>query len=82
MSEDTPKTVQDWQDLAKRELKGGDPADLVWQTPEGIAVKPLYTAADLEGLETLETGRDGVRQVTIDQPPQGGIESRHHLADG
>jgi methylmalonyl-CoA mutase len=55
MSEDTPKTVQDWQDLAKRELKGSDPADLVWQTPEGIAVKPLYTAADLEGLETLET---------------------------
>jgi methylmalonyl-CoA mutase len=55
MSEDTPKTVQDWQDLAKRELKGGDPADLVWQTPEGIAVKPIYTAADLEGLETLET---------------------------
>ena len=55
MSDGKPKTPEDWQDLAKRELKGGDPADLVWQTPEGIAVKPLYTAADLEGLETLET---------------------------
>jgi len=55
MSDGKPKTPEDWKDLAKRELKGGDPADLVWQTPEGIAVKPLYTAADLEGLETLET---------------------------
>ncbi len=55
MSEDKSKTLQDWQDLAKRELKGGDPAGLVWRTPEGIAVKPIYTAADLEGLETLGT---------------------------
>ncbi len=55
MSADKPKTLQDWEDLARRELKGGDPADLVWRTPEGIAVKPLYTAADLEGLETLGT---------------------------
>ncbi len=53
MTDGKSKTAEDWQDLAKRELKGGDPADLVWQTPEGIAVKPLYTAADLEGLETL-----------------------------
>ena len=55
MSDGKPKTAEDWQDLAKRELNGGDAADLVWQTPEGIAVKPLYTAADLEGLETLGT---------------------------
>src|SRR5690606_32999253 len=26
-----------------------------WQTPEGIAVKPLYTAADLDGLDFLQT---------------------------
>jgi methylmalonyl-CoA mutase len=26
-----------------------------WQTPEGIAVKPLYTGADLEGLDFLQT---------------------------
>jgi methylmalonyl-CoA mutase len=55
MSDGTEKTVDDWRDLAKRELKGRDPGDLVWHTPEGIAVKPLYTAADLEGLETLGT---------------------------
>src|SRR5689334_7692585 len=27
----------------------------VWNTPEGIAVKPLYTAADLDGLDFLNT---------------------------
>ena len=39
--------------MAARELAGADPESLVWQTPEGIAVKPLYTAEDLENLETL-----------------------------
>ncbi|WP_340116880.1 methylmalonyl-CoA mutase [Pelagibius sp. 7325] len=50
------KTLDDWRALAAKEAKGakGEGADdLVWQTPEGIAVKPLYTAEDLEGLETL-----------------------------
>jgi len=37
--------------LARRDL-GERPLDsLTWETPEGIAVKPLYTAADLERLE-------------------------------
>ena len=31
------------------------PTDQVWETPEGIAVKPLYTAADLDGLDFLGT---------------------------
>ena len=44
------KTLAEWGSLAAKELKGADPATLTWQTPEGIAVKPLYTAADLEGL--------------------------------
>lgn len=29
--------------------------DLVWDTPEGIGVKPLYTAEDLDGLDFLDT---------------------------
>ena len=40
---------EQWQELASKELKG-DPESLVWHTPEGIPVAPLYTAADLEGL--------------------------------
>src|SRR5687768_1976251 len=42
---------KDWEALAAKELKGADPATLTWATPEGIAVKPLYSADDLEGLE-------------------------------
>ena len=44
-----------WADAAAKDLKGADPADLVWETPEGIAVKPLYTAADLEALGDVDT---------------------------
>jgi methylmalonyl-CoA mutase len=44
----------DWERLAREELKG-DPAALTWQTPEGLAVKPLYTAADLAAIEGLDT---------------------------
>jgi len=36
-------TIEDWQKAAAKEVKG---KDLTWQTPEGIAVKPLYTAED------------------------------------
>jgi methylmalonyl-CoA mutase len=42
---------KDWEKLAAKELKGADPATLTWTTPEGIAVKPLYTADDLAGIE-------------------------------
>ena len=44
-----------WRELAKRELRGKDPEALAWETPEGIRIKPLYTAADLEKLEHLDT---------------------------
>ncbi|MEQ8228821.1 MAG: methylmalonyl-CoA mutase [Rhodospirillales bacterium] len=47
--------MEKWADAAAKELKGKSPDDLIWQTPEGIAVKPLYTAADLEGLEHVDT---------------------------
>jgi len=42
-----------WRRLAERELKGRSADDLTWETPEGIAVKPLYTEADLAGLGHL-----------------------------
>jgi len=46
---------ENWRELAEKELRGGSADDLVWQTPEGIAVKPLYTAADLEALQDIDT---------------------------
>ncbi len=39
-----------WAALAAKELKGTSPDTLVWHTLEGIAVKPLYTAADTADL--------------------------------
>jgi methylmalonyl-CoA mutase len=42
-----------WTALAAKEMKGGDPESLNWQTLEGITVKPLYTLADVEGLPQM-----------------------------
>ncbi|MCX5359851.1 methylmalonyl-CoA mutase [Streptomyces sp. NBC_00124] len=42
----------EWQ-AALKKAAGGD--DLLWETPEGIPVKPLYTGQDLEGLDFLAT---------------------------
>ncbi len=52
-----------WQALAARELKGADPDSLIWHTLEGIAVKPLYTAADVAGLAHMG-GVPGVAPFT------------------
>src|ERR1700733_10116824 len=44
-------TLNDWQTLAAAELRGKPVSSLDWTTAEGITVKPLYTAADLEAIE-------------------------------
>ncbi|TCP37067.1 methylmalonyl-CoA mutase [Sphingomonas sp. BK235] len=45
--EPTPRPSHvDWQAAAAKEVKG---RHLTWHTPEGIAVKPLYTADDVAG---------------------------------
>ena len=45
--------IKAWDALAAKELKGADPGSLTWQTLEGIAVKPLYTAEDVAGLPQM-----------------------------
>ncbi len=45
--------MQDWTALATKELRDKSPDTLTWNTLEGIAVKPLYTEADLGGLGHL-----------------------------
>ena len=44
-----------WQELATKQMKGKPTESLQWQTPEGISVKPLYTAEDIEELESVNT---------------------------
>ncbi|MCZ6464578.1 MAG: methylmalonyl-CoA mutase [Proteobacteria bacterium] len=44
-----------WKELAGVELRGKRADELVWTSPDGIQIKALYTAADLEGLEHTDT---------------------------
>ncbi len=44
---------EDWQDLAAKEARGRPLSELDWHTAEGIVVKPLYTAEDLDEIEHL-----------------------------
>ena len=53
MNEFPPKTIKDWEALAKKESQG-KLDDLNWQTAEGIEVKALYTAEDLDGIAHLK----------------------------
>jgi len=55
MSKFPKKTLEDWRALAVKECKGKQVEELTWETPEGIAVKALYTDADLEGLDYLDS---------------------------
>ncbi|PXA99542.1 methylmalonyl-CoA mutase [Nostoc sp. 3335mG] len=41
-------TLDQWAAAASKEVKG---RDLTWHTPEGIDVKPLYTADDVAGID-------------------------------
>ncbi|MFW5654661.1 MAG: methylmalonyl-CoA mutase [Roseicyclus sp.] len=44
-----------WRERAMKELKGRDPDSLIWETLEGIRVKPLYTQADTDGLPHMHS---------------------------
>jgi methylmalonyl-CoA mutase len=44
-----------WARAAAKSAPGGDVTALDWLTPDGITVKPLYTAADLQGLRYTDT---------------------------
>ena len=46
------KSPEAWAKVAQKELKDRAIDSLTWPTPEGFDVKSLYTAADLEQLET------------------------------
>ncbi|MFB6774211.1 methylmalonyl-CoA mutase [Streptomyces sp. NPDC056337] len=46
----------EWSTAVKQATGGEEP---LWETPEGIAVKPLYTGQDLEDLDFLDT-RPGI----------------------
>ena len=52
-----------WETLAEKELRGKPLESLHWDTPEGINVKPIYTAEDLNELDHLD-GMPGINPYT------------------
>jgi len=55
MAEFPEKSLEDWTGRARKECRGQGPETLEVATPEGVRVKPLYTAADLQGIEHLDS---------------------------
>jgi len=83
-----------WEKLAEAELRGKPVSGLDWQTAEGIAIKPLYTAADLAAIEDAGFDWRGAvpglapylrgrgRRCTptaVDDPPVFGVFDRRGL---
>lgn len=50
-----PASFGEWNKAAAKSAPGGNVEALNWVTPDGIAVKPLYTAADVQGLPHADT---------------------------
>ena len=50
-----PSSLEDWRKAATKSVKDGDLSTLNWLTPDGIAVKPLYTAEDVQDLPYANT---------------------------
>jgi len=46
---------QKWFEMASKQMKGKTPDDIAWKSPEGIVIKPLYEANDIEGLPSVGT---------------------------
>ncbi len=47
--------LEAWREMAAKELRGKDLDKLVWTSPDGIEIKPLYTADDLEKMDDIDT---------------------------
>ena len=51
----SPTSLDVWTKAASKHAPAGDVGNLNWITPEGLTVKPLYTAADTAGLKFADT---------------------------
>jgi len=50
-----PSSLADWEKAAAKSAPRGNVEALNWQTPDGITVKPLYTADDIKDLPHTNT---------------------------
>ena len=68
-----PATRADWDQAAAKAAPGGDVSALDWVTPEGLTVKPLYTADDV----TADPGLPGFAPFTRGVKEDRARDSRH-----
>jgi len=68
--------IKKWKDLATKGLRGKPLESLNWKTPEGIPVKPLYTAEDLAGMDHIDT------IPGLEPYGRGPRATRHHSGPG
>jgi methylmalonyl-CoA mutase len=55
LQEFPPVSTPAWEELIRKDLKGADYAKkLIWQTGEGLVLKPYYRAEDIAGLEYMD----------------------------
>lgn len=55
MSEEKKYTLEEWQALATKQMKGLTPEEMEWHTPEGVPIKVLYTQDDVKDLKYANT---------------------------
>ncbi|HEY5644782.1 MAG TPA: methylmalonyl-CoA mutase [Pseudomonadales bacterium] len=55
MTKSAPSDLSAWQAQVEQELRGQPVEALYWSSPEGIEIRPLYTTADLEAAEHLNS---------------------------
>jgi len=48
-------TLEEWQALATKQMKGLTPEEMEWHTPEGVPIKVLYTQEDVKDLQYANT---------------------------
>jgi methylmalonyl-CoA mutase len=98
LQEFPPVSTQAWEEAIARDLKGADYGKkLIWQTDEGLAVKPYYRAEDIAALDHLAGVPDdssclpGARrngdwrireEIDAADPEQANHAARHALAAG
>ena len=98
LQEFPPVSTESWEEAIRKDLKGADYAKkLIWQTDEGLAVKPYYRAEDIAGLTYLDappgvfpyarsdrsTGDWHVREeIDATDPETANQAARHAIASG
>lgn len=53
-------SAYEWKEKILTELKGANfDETMIWESPEGIRVRPFYTSEDLKGIQYFSTGKKG-----------------------